>query len=403
MFPEKQNNKNRTIKIDAISSKLPEFHINVDLKGTNLVGIALESAKPGDKVRVARQGFYTDFDGDFFFTCLDQISELILSNWLNKNKMKESKISNCLIFIDEKSQADVFVNCPTFMEVSIKDSSKVQNYVRREDIKDIQKVFFSGVKMRSNVAVIYIFSNRWRKGIYFNFLPIDPINPAPVPTNLFVVFGACHTCLAFPEIYQYNNSPEIKAKLYNAGWFPFIRILGKPFTEIMNRLKNNLPLSDIETLIVESFDDKTVKIMYNSWILNQLFKKRETFLKKGIDEYFERDYISSIHVLYPCIEGILQDLSYEVKVHGDSGDRLATKLISYLKSKNPDTQLLLPENFKQYLIESYFAKFNRKSEEIEVSRHSIAHGAATNVDDYTQIKTLQALLILDQLSSYVEY
>jgi hypothetical protein len=403
MLPEKQNNKNRTIKIDAIHLKLPEFHFKVDLKGTNLVGVALEAAKGGGKIRVARKGFYTDFDGDFFFTCLTEISRNIMGTWLNKNKMNESRISNCLIFIDKKNQAEIFVNCPTFMEISMKDYSKIQKVVMREDILDIHKISFSGVKLRSDLAVIYIFSNGWRRGIYFNFLPINPNSPATESTDLNVLFGACHAYLAFPEIYQYQNIPNIKTKLYSAGWFPFIRVLGKPFTGIFNALKNDLPLSEIEMLIIRSFDEKTVNSMYNSWILNQLFRDRETFLKKGIDEYFEQDYISAIHVLYPCIEGILQDLSYDSNLQGDSGEKLTTKLISYLKSKNPDTQLLLPENFKQYLIDSYFAKFDRESEEINLSRHSLAHGAATNEENYTQVKTLQAILILDQLSSYVEY
>ena len=142
--------------------------------------------------------------------------------------------------------------------------------------------------------------------------------------------------------------------------------------------------------------------MCNTWITNQLFKKRESFLKKGIDEYIEKDYISAIHVLYPCIEGVLQDLSYDVDLKGDSGEKLTTKLILYLKSKNPETRLLLPDNFKEYLINSYFTKFDRKAEEIDLSRHSLAHGAATDEGDFTQVKALQTILILDQLSFYMQ-
>jgi hypothetical protein len=402
MIPLKQNNKTRTIKIDLIEAKRPEFHFKVNLKGTNLAGIALETAKPGDKVRVARRGFYSDFDGDFFFTCLNEISELILQDWLNKGKIKESKISNCLIFIDKNSKADVFVNCPTFMEVTIKESSKNHSLIKREDISDIQKVSFSGVNLRSDLAVIYIFSNRWRRGIFFDLLPIDPKITISQPTDLSVLFGACYAFLTFPEIYQYQTDTELKNKLYSAGWFPFIQILGKPFNEIFNMIKNDLPLTDIEKLIISSFDETKITSMYNTWVSNQLFKKREVFLKKGIEEYLEKDCISAIHILYPCIEGILQDLSYDIETQGDAGERLTTKLISYLKSKNPETRLLLPDNFKEYLIDSYFMKFNRQSDEIDLSRHSLAHGAAINEDDYNQAKTLQAILILDQLSSYMQ-
>ncbi len=242
----------------------------------------------------------------------------------------------------------------------------------------------------------------WHRGMFFDLLPIDPKTTISQPTDLSVLFGACHAFLTFPEIYQYQTYPELKNKLYNAGWFPFIQILGKPFNEIFNVIKNDLPLTDIEKLIVSSFDETKITLMYNIWVSNQLFKKRELFLKKGIEEYLEKDCISAIHVLYPCIEGILQDLSYDIETQGDAGERLTTKLISFLKSKNPETRLLLPDNFKEYLIDSYFMKFNRKSEEIDLSRHSLAHGAAINEEDYNPVKTLQAILILDQLSSYMD-
>ncbi len=396
-----QNQKVKKIKIDAISTKLPEFHFTTTLKDTDLFGIALEPAKPGDKARIARKGFYSEYEGDFFFTCLHEISALILGQWLMKKKFNESVISNCLIFIDRTRKADVFINCPTFMEVTVKEPPQKRNVIMREDISDIHNISFSGVHLRPECGVIYIFSVGWRRGIYFDFLPINPKEPSE-SGNLNLIFGACHAYLTFPEIYRYEEFPELKRKIYHAGWFPFIRILGYPFNEIYHALKNDLPISNFETKLIASFNDQSIREMCNTWITNQLFKKRESFLKKGIDEYIEKDYISAIHVLYPCIEGVLQDLSYDVDLKGDSGEKLTTKLILYLKSKNPETRLLLPDNFKEYLINSYFTKFDRKAEEIDLSRHSLAHGAATDEGDFTQVKALQTILILDQLSFYMQ-
>jgi len=393
--------KRKTIKIDAIASKWPEFHFKVSLKDTDLVGIALEPAKAGEKVRIARRGFHTDYGGDFFFNCLDKISSLFLTEWLSKHKLKESKISNALIFIDRSRNSEVFINCPTFMEVTMKESSQNNKLIRREDISDIHKVFFSGVHQRSDCAVIYIFTEKWRRGIYFDFLPIDLKSPS-FSGDLNFLFGSCYAYLIFPEIYRYEENPDLKLKLYSSGWFPFIRILGRPFTEIFNALQNDLEISEIEDKIISSIDEEAIHEMLKRWITNQLFEKRESFLKKGIEEYFEKDYISAIHVLFPCIEGIINDLSFQAEIKGDSGEKLTTKLVMYLKSQNPETRLLLPNNFKEYLINSYFAKFDKNSEDIDLSRHSLAHGAAIDINDYSQVRSLQAILILDQLSYYVE-
>lgn len=332
---------------------------------------------------------------------MDEISSAFLNEWLIKNKFKESIISNCLIFFDKDGQADIFINCPTKIDVTVKDSSINRVTINREDISDIHKVTFSGVHLRPELAVIYIFSNGWRKGVYFNFLPIDTSVSAE-SENLNEIFGRYFAYLIFPEIYRYQEIPDLKLKLYQAGWFPFIRLLGHPFNEIFNALKNNLPISDFEANIIALFKRDIINSMLNSWINNQNYKKRESILKNGIEEYFEGDYISAIHVLSPCIEGILQDLSFNVNVDGNSGEKLTTKLLLYLKSKHYETRLMLPENFKEYLIKSYFSKFDRNAEDIKLSRHSIAHGAVTDKEEFTQVRTLQYILILDQLSFYLE-
>jgi hypothetical protein len=61
--------------------------------------------------------------------------------------------------------------------------------------------------------------------------------------------------------------------------------------------------------------------------------------------------------------------------------------------------LLLPNNFRRYLEDVYFAHFDPNNPDV-LSRHSVAHGVAP-ADDYSLKGASVGLLILDQLSFYL--
>ena len=61
--------------------------------------------------------------------------------------------------------------------------------------------------------------------------------------------------------------------------------------------------------------------------------------------------------------------------------------------------LLLPQQFLKYLTENVFANFNVDTGMVDLSRHSVAHGAAEG-KEYTSERALQGILILDQIYFY---
>ena len=64
--------------------------------------------------------------------------------------------------------------------------------------------------------------------------------------------------------------------------------------------------------------------------------------------------------------------------------------------KSGEYSLLLPEQFLDYLRNCYFKDFDLSSSDVELSRHSVSHGAA-KPDSYTRSRALQGILVLDQL------
>lgn len=172
----------------------------------------------------------------------------------------------------------------------------------------------------------------------------------------------------------------------------------KRFKNIYDDIKNGIPIMETSLDIVASFDDKSISEMCDSWMSKDEFKKHERIIRKGVEEYLEGDFISSIHILYPRIEGIIRFMCIEEKQKLKSTD-LAKKLELAAREKE-GLNLYLPEDFNRYLIKFYFANFNLNEELVPFSRNSLAHGVE-NADDFDKIKAFQGIMILDQIFFYI--
>jgi hypothetical protein len=65
-----------------------------------------------------------------------------------------------------------------------------------------------------------------------------------------------------------------------------------------------------------------------------------------------------------------------------------------------EASLFFPRDFLQYLKDAIFPKFDLEKGEIVLSRHTSSHGIA-KVEDYSKIRAIQMILILDQLYFYI--
>ena len=70
------------------------------------------------------------------------------------------------------------------------------------------------------------------------------------------------------------------------------------------------------------------------------------------------------------------------------------------KQRTNEFGLFLPDDFDVYLWEFYFSSFELERGDINLSRHSLAHGVAKE-SEFNKIKAFQAILIMDQISFYI--
>lgn len=246
---------------------------------------------------------------------------MFLRDWIIRERTIEFLISNCLILLSGKNSANVYINIPTIMNIIARQRINAGSPVTREDIADIREIVFIEPELKdaSYLGIIYIFSVGWRRGLYFDFTSMEKerfnsIHSSKIKTLL----AAFYAYMIFPEIHKLY--PAIKEALIGNGWFPFIRILGKNFDSLCQAIKHDFPLSDVSLDVVNSYSEQSLNDMFNAWMTKEPFKNHEAIIRKGIDEFLEGDYISSIHILYPRIEGLMRHIYLGEEKKANSSD-----------------------------------------------------------------------------------
>lgn len=381
---------------------LPQYFFEIS-NNEQVCGFAWETANEGEKVLLCYRNFLSPYNGTILYRILDQISSKYLKKWLDDTNKKETCINNCLILIS-KEKSEVYINIPTKAEMISKRAVLKGDAITTDDIGDIRKIHLEGIDINTDCGIIYIFSYKWMKCVYFDYSQVLPDNiQTEEELNKYKIedieflFASLHAYMIFPEVLMMK--PEVEEKMFDRGWFPFIRLLGSRFKLIHDHLVNNLSIEYAEIEVVDSFDNKIIKKLTENWMKKEVFKKHEKIIETGIQRYLEGDYISSIHVLYPRIEGLMRYIY--LGTNGKATQKsLVDKLIQTGKGNNPKSNLFLLDKFNIFLTKFYFNNFDLENGEVDLSRNSLSHGVVSE-NELNRIRAFQGILILDQIFYYV--
>ena len=123
-------------------------------------------------------------------------------------------------------------------------------------------------------------------------------------------------------------------------------------------------------------------------------------LERAVERFQNDDPISCTSLLFSRIEGIL-------RTHHNSlgtGVRPSAEILSesaVVAKTGKDTCLLLPHRFNTYLHEVYFSDFDPSAQKIEVSRHSVGHGVASE-SEFNSKSAALGILIVHQLFYFMK-
>jgi hypothetical protein len=267
-----------------------------------------------------------------------------------------------------------------------------------KDILDVERLKLSDITVPQDVGVLLLFSVRWRKGLYFDFGPLLPDGPGPRTYDLEKLCGQYYAYLLFQNLFKVTEEEWVA--LLSQRWFPFI-YLGQPLvTKMLEYVRNGWNVDDL--LPEFSAEIRTLLTADNAiWRDKPCLVEHAPLLERAAERYLREDFISVASILYPRIEGIMRSYHWQSGQTEDPTSKILTEsVVAQGSERRHEHSFLLPDRFRQYLRDVYFASF-QPGKPAPMSRTSVAHGVASATDFSEKAATI-GWLTLCQIVLFAE-
>lgn len=306
-----------------------------------------------------------------------------------------TNFNNLLVRISPDKQAQIYVdNFPFIANVLLNKKKQSGSIVFEDEIDDIASIkfadSFSDVSPQDNEQVIWVFRHGFNFGLYYDFRP--NIKAIDTMKGMKDIYSYVH----FLEFYK-NLSDKKLTSLIKKGWFPFIALTTAQYSFIAKNL-HYIP----KLWLKQNFNREYIQSLTEKWMQKKVFQNKKAFIDEGMSSFLKGNYISSISILLPQIEGIIAE-----KYREENGKELASssnQIITYIDNlaqiSCENYNRLLPCNFKDYLKDFIFKNGMRPKDLELATRHTHSHGRAV-AEDYTIERNIQIILTLNQLFYYI--
>ncbi len=242
-------------------------------------------------------------------------------------------------------------------------------------------------------GVVFLFSYRWRKGLYYDFGPFHP-DGAPRSIDLARLFAHLYARLVFQEMYSISESQW--QHLLDWGWFPFIGLSHNDRQQLLHFAgQDAVPHAALAAMChryLAHLEDRL-----DVWRRNDMLASHMEFLTRARERLAAGDFLSCLSLLIPRIEGVLRTLFVEENPGLPASQGT---MVSNLVENQYAHSLLLPGRFEEYLRRVYFRAFDQHAGDLSLSRHSHGHGVS-QAADYDFERAVVGFLTLDQIYYYL--
>lgn len=355
-------------------------------------GYAMTSARGQECVQVSFREFTSTEDGQHFIQRLEGSPSLILESL--PTKVRPSNVDHMLAICHLDGKVTVYVN-ELELKAAMRTARPVEagQGVSKDDIADVERLDI-GVQIPDAAGFLFIFSVGWRRGLFYDFGPLGP-DRLPRPYDVGSALGQAYCHVLFQE--RFSISDLEWNELLKAKWFPFVGLSHQTIENLVSHVRSGWdPDEKLDDIVAEVKSRCTQ--MLASWREYTSFVEHIEVLARAVERFQSGDHMSCTSLLFPRIEGILRTY------HNSLGTEDPPSPINLSKSAvssqiNNDQCLLLPHRFDTYLREVYFADFDPSAQVVEVSRHSVGHGVASEFE-FNRKSAVVGILIVQQLSYF---
>jgi hypothetical protein len=360
-------------------------------------GYSMSSGRSGDSIMVSHQGFYSSEDGELLIKRLEGWPDHFLNLLPAAPPLKPSCIDTLLVIIKKNKTAKIYLNSvQPIVQTRIKGGCQKGDPIFTNRILDIGKMEFKDMPISEGDGFLYVFSVGWRQGFIYDLEPLHQKDKRNYEVG--EVLGSCFAYLLFQDRFKIDEKTwEV---IFSQKWFPFSYLDDKLIKKMISHAREGWEIDDF----LLEIHKQVVKLIKESLFVDGLslnFDEHKVIIEKAIERYLEGDYISCTSILYPRIEGIMRSFhKNQGYISKQSSINLSKSAILHHDKSRIHNSLLLPDKFKKYLENIYFASFTPGSSP-GVGRHSVAHGEA-RIDEFNLKSSTLAILVLSQLSLFMK-
>lgn len=354
----------------------------------------------GEKIPVVVKGFLTPENGDIFYTCMKGIYRSFISPfWSELGKLGKNpeNLSNFLVRQQVNGDFELIVNFRIQPEALVRTNVSKGDPVSYSQIADIRRITLPDVNISARETIVFFFTHYWRHVLYFDFGCVNDKNYNLSLEDLEKNLAQCYLDLWFPT---YFREDDVTTRLRESGWFSFIALGGQLYEQIYSVFKNEENPESKEWVVVDKMDAQKFRNLSDHWYNKDAIASRKEFFDTAIERFEAGDFISCIKILYPEIEGVLRELY--LPQSGQPGFKdLIKRLKNEVESHAPIWSLFRQDEFLEYLTKWFFKGFDYSSGNVDLARHSSAHGVAAS-SEYSKRNAVIGFLILDQISFFLK-
>lgn len=335
--------------------------------------------------------FSSTDDGQDFIKRLEGLPELVRRQL--PEEVLPSQIDHLLAIIKRDRTAKVYVNeLPLFAHARVARSIDEGQEVMTGDLVDIDRLDV-GVKVPNDAGVLFLFSVGWRKGLFFDLVPLSGPSPTLRDYDVDAYLGQIYSYVTFQE--RYSLTDTAWEALLEEQWFPFIGLSESTIRKMVERARSGKSNDDLVDEVIRDLEPRLPGMLEN-WRGSAVLSEHIALLERALDRFVAEDYISCSSILFPRIEGILRTHRKHTE---DSGRSTQEKMVdSAVRGEVTDApnSLLFPKRFSDYLSNVYFAAFDPGDKEVRVGRHGVSHGV-TSPEHFDAKSAIIGILITNQL------
>lgn len=275
--------------------------------------------------------------------------------------------------------------------------------IRANDLYDLTDLRLEGVREGQD-GFFWVTQEPSRFALYFDLVPVhngeEMQAGAREALHKEIMDGMAQEHLRGFLRLAFEDNAGVQERMAGDGWVPAPVLLPEPWRS-MCRAYGEGREGDAEMLAAAAFTPERVDTMLEAWCADEPFASERVFLETAVRRYFDGDYISSVSVALPRLEGIANRVRRDNQLRAENSVSKAMGDLDGLSSGPTRGRWLWGQVLERF--EAFVERFLDRHTSARAQgpifvrgRHGHAHGAS-DASVYDRKYALQVLLAVDAL------